>query len=86
AAQGGLQWFNLNVYKPILEFALGYKVASLLGFVAVISLAYGMWSNGAIRSALFPEIPGRYITAVIELEDGAPLPLQRQALLQVEQA
>lgn len=45
-----------------------------------------MWSNGAIRSALFPEIPGRYITAVIELEDGAPLPLQRQALLQVEQA
>ncbi|MFA0039973.1 efflux RND transporter permease subunit [Vibrio sp. 10N.261.52.A1] len=86
AAQGGLQWFNLNIYKPILEFALGYKGASLLGFVAVISLAYGMWSNGAIRSALFPEIPGRYITAVIELEDGAPLPLQRQALLQVEQA
>lgn len=85
-AQGGLQWFNLNVYKPVLEFALGYKVASLLGFVAVISLAYGMWANGAIRSALFPEIPGRYITAVIELEDGAPLPLQRQALLQVEQA
>ncbi|MGI9886988.1 efflux RND transporter permease subunit [Vibrio chagasii] len=86
AAQGGLQWFNLNIYKPVLEFALGYKVASLLGFVAVISLAYGMWSNGAIRSALFPEIPGRYITAVIELEDGAPLPLQRQALLQVENA
>ncbi|CAK2830798.1 Efflux RND transporter permease subunit [Vibrio crassostreae] len=86
AAQGGLQWFNLNIYKPVLKFALGYKVASLLGFVAVISLAYGMWSNGAIRSALFPEIPGRYITAVIELEDGAPLPLQRQALLQVEQA
>ncbi|CAK2992038.1 efflux RND transporter permease subunit [Vibrio crassostreae] len=86
AAQGGLQWFNLHIYKPVLEFALGYKVASLLGFVAVISLAYGMWSNGAIRSALFPEIPGRYITAVIELEDGAPLPLQRQALLQVEQA
>ncbi|WP_172379186.1 efflux RND transporter permease subunit [Vibrio sp. Vb339] len=86
AAQGGLQWFNLNIYKPVLEFALGYKVASLLGFVAVISLAYGMWSNGAIRSALFPEIPGRYISAVIELEDGAPLPLQHQALLQVEQA
>ncbi|MDH6017310.1 efflux RND transporter permease subunit [Vibrio splendidus] len=86
AAQGGLQWFNLKIYKPVLEFALGYKVASLLGFVAVISLAYGMWSNGAIRSALFPEIPGRYISAVIELEDGAPLPLQRQALLQVEQA
>ncbi|WP_434763251.1 efflux RND transporter permease subunit [Vibrio fortis] len=85
-AQQVLQAFNLRVYKPVLEHALNYKFASLLGFVAMITLAYGMWSNGAIRSALFPEIPGRYVTAKIELEDGAPLPLQQQALSQVELA
>ncbi|MCG9630389.1 efflux RND transporter permease subunit [Vibrio sp. Isolate30] len=85
-AQQALQAFNLRVYKPVLEHTLNYKFASLLGFVAMITLAYGMWSNGAIRSALFPEIPGRYVTAKIELEDGAPLPLQQQALSQVELA
>ncbi|EHT4940604.1 Multidrug resistance protein MdtC [Vibrio vulnificus] len=85
-AQGGLQRFNIKLYQPTLEFALRYKVAFLLGFVATLILAYGMWFNGTIRSALFPEIPGRYLSAVIELEDGAPLPLQRKALLQVEQA
>ncbi|MGR5557649.1 efflux RND transporter permease subunit [Vibrio fortis] len=85
-AQSGLQTFNLKVYKPVLEHALNYKLASLMGFVAMITLAYGMWSNGAIRSSLFPEIPGRYITAKIELEDGAPIPLQQQALSQVESA
>ncbi|HDY7862150.1 TPA: efflux RND transporter permease subunit [Vibrio vulnificus] len=85
-AQGGLQRFNIKLYQPTLEFALRYKVAFLLGFVATLILAYGMWLNGTIRSALFPEIPGRYLSAVIELEDGAPLPLQRKALLQVEQA
>ena len=73
-AQGGLEWFNINVYKPTLEKVLDYKLASLLGFVAAIVLAYGMWSTGTIRSAIFPEIPGRYITAQVELEDGAPLP------------
>ncbi|MER2496728.1 efflux RND transporter permease subunit [Vibrio neptunius] len=85
-AQGGLEWFNFRVYKPTLEKVLDYKLASLLVFVAAIVLAYGMWSTGTIRSAIFPEIPGRYITAKLELEDGAPLPLQKKALDQIEQA
>ncbi|WCP69197.1 efflux RND transporter permease subunit [Vibrio tubiashii] len=85
-AQGGLTWFNRRVYKPALEVALDYKLASLMGFVAMIVLAYGMWSTGTIRSAIFPEIPGRYITAKVALEDGAPLPLQKQALDKIEQS
>lgn len=85
-AQGGLTWFNYRVYKPTLELVLEYKVAALMGFIAMIVLAYGMWSTGTIRSAIFPEIPGRYITAKVELEDGAPLPLQKQALDKIEQS
>ncbi|OAJ93341.1 efflux RND transporter permease subunit [Vibrio bivalvicida] len=85
-AQGGLTWFNQRVYKPALEAVLEYKLASLMGFIAMIVLAYGMWSTGTIRSAIFPEIPGRYITAKVALEDGAPLPLQKQALDKIEQS
>ncbi|MCF7482264.1 efflux RND transporter permease subunit [Vibrio sp. J1-1] len=85
-AQGALNWFNQRVYKPTLEKALDYKLAALLGFVATIVFAYGLWSTGTIRSALFPDIPGRYITAKVELEDGAPIPLQKKALVQLEHA
>ncbi|KLN66796.1 efflux RND transporter permease subunit [Vibrio sp. VPAP30] len=85
-AQGGLTWFNQRIYKPALEAVLEYKLASLMGFIAMIVLAYGMWSTGTIRSATFPEIPGRYITAKVALEDGAPLPLQKQALDKIEQS
>ncbi|NOI79443.1 efflux RND transporter permease subunit [Vibrio tubiashii] len=85
-AQGGLTWFNQRIYKPALEAVLEYKLASLMGFIAMIVLAYGMWSTGTIRSAIFPEIPGRYITAKVALEDGAPLPLQKQALDKIEQS
>lgn len=86
SAQGGLTWFNRRVYKPTLELVLEYKAAALMCFIAMIILAYGMWSTGTIRSAVFPEIPGRYITAKAELEDGAPLPLQKQALDKIEQS
>jgi multidrug efflux pump subunit AcrB len=85
-AQGGLQWCNMRIYKQILETALDYKLGSLLGFIAAIVLAYGMWATGMIRSSIFPEIPGRYITVTLSLEDGAPLALQKQALLQIENA
>ncbi|WP_375749417.1 efflux RND transporter permease subunit [Vibrio sp. HN007] len=83
-AQKGLDKFNQDIYKPVLQYSLRNKLASLLGFIAFILLAYGMWSTGAIRSALFPEIPGRYVTAKVTLEDGAPLPLQEMALDKLE--
>ncbi|WCN10071.1 efflux RND transporter permease subunit [Marinomonas mediterranea] len=85
-AQSGLTWFNLKIYQQTLETALKFKFATLLGFIAFIVLAYGMWSTGSIRSALFPEIPGRYLTAKVSLEDNAPLPLQKSTLHQIEQS
>ncbi|WED24400.1 efflux RND transporter permease subunit [Vibrio sp. JC009] len=85
-AQRGLDKANNQFYRPLLEHSLANKFASLLGFSAFIILAYGMWSTGAIRSAIFPEIPGRYVTAKVSLEDGAPLPLQAKALTRLESA
>ncbi|KZX02043.1 acriflavine resistance protein B [Pseudoalteromonas luteoviolacea] len=86
AAQSLLDAFKIRVYQPTLSLAIKYKVASLLFFVAFITLAYGMWSTGSIRSAVFPDIPGRYVTAKVSMQDGAPLPLQSKALAQLEQA
>lgn len=83
-AQEGLAKINHSLYRPLLEYSLRNKCAVLLGFSAFIILAYGMWLTGAIRSSMFPEIPGRYITAVVELEDGAPLPLQSKAMDKLE--
>ncbi|MEZ8824031.1 efflux RND transporter permease subunit [Vibrio amylolyticus] len=83
-AQRALERANMHLYKPVLTLALRHKAASLLSFIAFIILAYGMWSTGAIRSAIFPEIPGRYVTAKLTLEDGAPLSLQGRALDKLE--
>ncbi|MFB9153633.1 efflux RND transporter permease subunit [Vibrio gallaecicus] len=83
-AQAGLAHITQHYYRPVLQYSLHNKCASLLGFSAFFILAYGMWASGTIRSAIFPEIPGRYITAKVTLEDGAPLPLQEKALDKLE--
>lgn len=85
-AQNQLQTFVDHIYAPVLKRAINNKTATLLGFAAFIVLAYGLWAKGFIRSAIFPDIPGRYVTAKIDLEDSAPLPLQEKALTQVEKA
>lgn len=85
-AQKGLDYLNHKIYKSTLVETLNHKLAILLVFTATIILAYGMWSNGTISSAMFPEIPGRYITAKVELEDGAPLPLQSNTLNRLEKS
>ncbi|UTV29551.1 efflux RND transporter permease subunit [Photobacterium atrarenae] len=84
SAQRQLAHFIQTVYSPLLRRTLHHKLATLLSFCAVVVLAYGLWANGTIRSALFPEIPGRYITAKVTLQQGAPLPLQEKALAQLE--
>ncbi|WP_028865845.1 efflux RND transporter permease subunit [Psychromonas aquimarina] len=85
-AQAGLTWFNLSVYEPLLRQVLRNKGASFITFFALVVLAYGLWSKGVIRSAVFPDIPGRYITAKVNLQDGAPPALQAKAAAQLEKA
>ncbi|PWI31933.1 acriflavine resistance protein B [Vibrio albus] len=85
-AKNGLDTLNQRVYRPVLQHALKNKLASLLCASAFIILSYGMWASGTIPSAIFPEIPGRYLTAKLSLENGAPLPLQTKALDTLEQA
>lgn len=84
--QAGLTWFIETLYTPVLRHAIRNKIATLMGFFAFIVLGYGLWAKGFIGSAIFPDIPGRYVTAKIDLEEGAPLPLQAKALRQSEQA
>ncbi|MCE2595632.1 efflux RND transporter permease subunit [Motilimonas cestriensis] len=85
SAQSALQRFNNQCYAPLLRYAIRHKAACLISFFACVLLAYGLWSTGFIRSSAFPEIPGRYLSATITLTPGAPLPLQQQAQMQLEQ-
>ncbi|TQV74494.1 efflux RND transporter permease subunit [Exilibacterium tricleocarpae] len=81
-----LETFSRGAYLPLLKFSLGHRGAILLLFTTVLILAYGLLLNGQIRSTFFPEIPGRYVTATVTMNQDAPLTLTLRNAGQLEAA
>ncbi|MCG8324120.1 MAG: efflux RND transporter permease subunit, partial [Thiotrichales bacterium] len=63
-----LQYFVQRIYQPLLEAALGNKIATLLLFCSFMALAYGLLIKEHIHSVFFPEIPGRYATLEVTMD------------------
>ncbi|WP_062266764.1 efflux RND transporter permease subunit [Endozoicomonas arenosclerae] len=70
--------FTRKAYLPVVKGALKYKVSTLVLFVSIVMLAYGLVIKGSIRSVFFPEIPGRYLTANVTMDQDAPLALTQK--------
>ncbi len=86
ACTGTLDGFANTVYAPLLRSALRHKRTTLLIFVTVTLLAYGLQTKGHIRSVFFPEIPGRYATALVTMDVDAPFELTRKTGAVLEHA
>ncbi len=83
---GGLKKFNQGIYQPTLRVALTHKGASLLLFLTLVLGAYGALMKGNIRSVFFPEIPGRYATLTITMDQDAALSLTQQHVMHLERS
>ncbi len=83
---GGLDAFSSNIYQPILKQSLSNKKLTLMLFVTVGLMIYGALMKGHIRMVFFPEIPGRYATLTITMDQDAPLELNKSNIILVETA
>ena len=81
-----LDRFANEIYAPLLRSALHRKWTTLLIFVTVTLIAYGLQAKGHIRSVFFPEIPGRYATALVTMDTDAPFELTRKTGAVLERA
>ncbi len=82
----GLQYFSEKIYQPLLKTALTNKLITLLLFCSFMMLAYGLLTKGHIRSVFFPEIPGRYATLEVTMDQDATKALTLRNSKQIEQA
>ncbi len=83
---GGLQHFSETIYQPILRTALSHKKTALLLFFTIMLAAYVAMLKGSIKTVFFPDIPGRYATVKVTMDDDAPLSLTQRIIGQIEQA
>lgn len=85
-ANAGLDAFAGKVYQPLIRLSLKNLLTALMLFGLFFLLAWGLLSKGHIRSVFFPEIPGRYGTLTVTMDQNAPAELTQLNILKLEQA
>lgn len=84
--QRGLQLFSQNLFEPSLKFALRHQATTLMLFGSVMLIAWGGLVKGTIPAVFFPEIPGRYGTATVIMDQDASPELTNRNAIQMESA
>lgn len=85
-ADQGLQWFNQRLYTPSVKWAINYRYGVMFAFIAIFILVTGMLSNGSVRVAFFPEIPGSVIQASMSMQNDASFGQTNKNLRAIEYA
>jgi multidrug efflux pump subunit AcrB len=84
--QQGLQLFSQNVFEPTLKLSLRHQFTTLLLFSSIMLIAWGGLAKGTIPAVFFPEIPGRYGTATVTMDQDASPTLTNRNAMQMELA
>ena len=67
-----LKRFIAHVYQPMLTRAIEYRYATVALFTGMMILAVGLVAGGFVRFVFFPELENDYVSASVELQEGAP--------------
>uniref|UniRef100_UPI004047D5E4 efflux RND transporter permease subunit n=1 Tax=Shewanella sp. TaxID=50422 RepID=UPI004047D5E4 len=71
AADSGLQWSSRVIYQPLIEFALRFRYAVVMVFIALFIIVAGMPITGSVRVAFFPDITGDTAVADFSMQNDA---------------
>ncbi|NQY96651.1 MAG: efflux RND transporter permease subunit [Henriciella sp.] len=67
-----LLWFAQNLYKPVLEFALRMRYATIVFFFIIFAFAIMLVGNRIVPFKFMPEIESDLVQVTIEMPDGTP--------------
>lgn len=69
------RWFDSFVarrYKPALVYAIEHRYSTVATFVAILFISAGLIASPLVHVVLFPSLPHDYVSARVEVVDGAP--------------
>jgi multidrug efflux pump subunit AcrB len=67
-----LIWFAQHVYKPVLEFALRMRYATIVFFFIVFAFAIMLVANRVVPFKFMPEIESDLVQVTIDMPEGTP--------------
>lgn len=71
----GFDHFVQQKYKPALIYAIEHRYNTVAIFIAILIVSAGVIASPLVHVVLFPALPHDYISARIEVVDGAPTSL-----------
>jgi multidrug efflux pump subunit AcrB len=82
--QTGMAWCVDRLYLPLLNRALTWRYVSFCIALSVLMITAGLVEGGLLKFEVFPEIDGFVVTATVEMPEGTPPAVTREALGRVE--
>lgn len=84
-ADRALTIFTERCYRPVIEYALHYRYAVTILFIALFVLVVSMPFAGVLRVSFFPDIPGDTVTASLSMQNDTSFGQTHDALGLLEQ-
>ncbi len=73
-----------TVYRPILEFALGWRYLTIAWGVSMLLLTFGIVGGGWIKFTFFPQVEADYVVSLLTMPQGTPAETTAEALRRLE--
>ncbi len=83
-ADSGLGWVTERLYRPVIGWALQYRYAVVVLFLALFLLVITLPMTGGLRISFFPAIPGDTVRAVLTMQSDASFGQTHAALRLLE--
>jgi multidrug efflux pump subunit AcrB len=78
--------FIQRFYRPLIEFALRWRYATLAAFIAVFFVVIGLIVGNWIPFRFFPRVEAEIVSAKITLPPGVPVQKTQEAVARMEAA
>ena len=79
-----LLWVISNVYRPLLRRAIEYRWTTVASFVGIAILMLGLVLGGWVRVVYFPEMEADFVSASVQIQEGAPESLIKSIVEQMD--
>ena len=79
-----LLWFVGHVYNPLLRRAIEYRWTTVASFVGIAILMLGLVLGGWVRVVYFPEMEADFVSASVQIQEGAPESLIKSIVEQMD--
>lgn len=79
-----LMWFVSHVYSPLLKRAIEHRWTTVASFIGIAILMVGLVLGGFVRVVFFPEMEADFVSATVQIQEGAPESLIKSIVEQMD--